>query len=138
VTEARFSILTNGIVYWFYTDLEAPNRMDERPFFEFSLLDIRDAAVAELKKFSKSAFDLSNILTTASELKYTREITRYLAEQMLGTQSTTGSLFVARILTTVTTLRMQQRDVLDFLTEACAAANLQQNQPSLLPVAPTT
>ncbi len=120
------------------TDLEAPNRMDERPFFEFSLLDIRDAAVAELKKFSKSAFDLSNILTTASELKYTREITRYLAEQMLGTQSTTGSLFVARILTTVTTLRMQQRDVLDFLTEACAAANLQQNQPSLLPVAPTT
>lgn len=82
VTEARFSILTNGIVYWFYTDLEAPNRMDERPFFEFSLLDIRDAAVAELKKFSKSAFDLSNILTTASELKYTREITRYLAEQM--------------------------------------------------------
>ena len=138
MTEARFSILTNGIVYWFYTDLEAPNRMDERPFFEFSLLDIRDAAVAELKKFSKSAFDLSNILTTASELKYTREITRYLAEQMLGTQSTTGSLFVARILTTVTTLRMQQRDVLDFLTEACAAANLQQNQPSLLPVAPTT
>ena len=138
MTEARFSILTNGIVYWFYTDLEAPNRMDERPFFEFSLLDIRDAAVAELKKFSKSAFDLSNILTTASELKYTREITRYLAEQMLGTQSTTGSLFVARILTTVTTLRMQQRDVLDFLTEACTAANLQQNQPSLLPVAPTT
>ena len=54
-----------------------------------------------------------------------------------GTQSNTGSMFVARILTTVTTLRMQQRDVLDFLTEACAAANLQQNQPSLLSVAPT-
>lgn len=82
VTEARFGILTNGLVYWFYTDLEAPNKMDERPFFEFSMLDIRDAAVNELKKFSKSAFDLSNILTTASELKYTREITRYLAEQM--------------------------------------------------------
>jgi len=59
-------------------------------------------------------------------------------KRSFGTQSTTGSLFVARILTTVTTLRMQQRDVLDFLTEACAAANLQQNQPSLLPVAPTT
>ena len=59
-------------------------------------------------------------------------------KRSFGTQSTTGSLFVARILTTVTTLRMQQRDVLDFLTEACAAANLQQNQPSLLPFAPTT
>jgi hypothetical protein len=59
-------------------------------------------------------------------------------KRSFGTQSTTGSLFVARILATVTTLRMQQRDVLDFLTEACTAANLQQNQPSLLPVAPTT
>lgn len=82
VTEARFGILTNGLVYWFYTDMEAPNKMDSRPFFEFSILDVRDATVAELKKFSKSAFDLNNILTTASELKYTREITRYLVEQM--------------------------------------------------------
>ena len=36
VTEARFSVLTNGLVYGFYTDLEAPNKMDERPFFEFT------------------------------------------------------------------------------------------------------
>ena len=55
-----------------------------------------------------------------------------------GIQSTTDSFFVARILTTVTPLRMQQWDVLNFLTKACAAAHLQQEQPSLLPVAPTT
>lgn len=55
-----------------------------------------------------------------------------------GTQSADGSLFVARILTTVTTLRLQQRDVLDFLTHACAAANRHQNPPSLLPIPPTT
>jgi transposase len=59
-------------------------------------------------------------------------------KRSFGTQSAAGSTFVARILTTVTTLRMQQRDVLDFLTEACAAANLQQTHPSLLPVSPTT
>lgn len=82
VTAARFSLLTNGIVYWFYTDLEAPNRMDTKPFFEFNMLDIREPAVEELKKFSKSAFNLDNILTTASELKYTREIRRIIAEQM--------------------------------------------------------
>ncbi len=82
VTEARFSILTNGLVYWFYTDLEAPNKMDAKPFFEFSLLDIREPAVEELKKFSKSSFDLENILATASELKYTREIKRILLGQM--------------------------------------------------------
>ena len=64
MTEARFAVLTNGLVYWFYTDLEAANKMDARPFFEFNLLDVRDQDVEELKKFSKSAFDLTNILTT--------------------------------------------------------------------------
>ena len=35
VTEARFAILTNGIDYKFFTDIEAPNKMDERPFSNF-------------------------------------------------------------------------------------------------------
>ncbi|MFA6414091.1 MAG: type I restriction endonuclease [Syntrophales bacterium] len=82
VTEARFGVLTNGLLYWFFTDLEAPNKMDEKPFFEFNMLDIKETAVEELKKFSKSSFDLDFILTTASELKYTREIKRILVEQM--------------------------------------------------------
>ena len=82
VTEARFGVLTNGLLYWFYTDLESPNKMDARPFFEFNILEIKEAAVEELKKFSKSSFDLEFILTTASELKYTREIKRMLIEQM--------------------------------------------------------
>jgi transposase len=50
-----------------------------------------------------------------------------------GTQSEAGSLFVERVLTTVTTLRQQKRDVLDYLTEACAAAIRGDLPPSLLP-----
>ena len=50
-----------------------------------------------------------------------------------GTQSEAGSLFVERVLTTVTTLRQQKRDVLDYLTEACAAAIRGDAPPSLLP-----
>jgi transposase len=50
-----------------------------------------------------------------------------------GTQSEAGSLFVARVLTAVTTLRQQKRDVLDYLTEACAAAMRNDTPPSLLP-----
>ncbi len=53
-----------------------------------------------------------------------------------GTQSEAGSRFVERILTTVTTLRQQKRDVLDYLTEACAAAVRGEPPPSLLPNAP--
>jgi hypothetical protein len=81
VTEARFGVLTNGIVYWFYTDLDAPNKMDAKPFFEFNLLDVREQDVEELKKFSKSAFDLPGVLSTATELKYTREIKRVVNDQ---------------------------------------------------------
>lgn len=82
VTEARFGVLTNGIFYWFYTDLESQNKMDEKPFFEFNMLDIREVAVEELKKFSRSTFELNNILTTASQLKYTRELKRFIVEQV--------------------------------------------------------
>jgi transposase len=51
-----------------------------------------------------------------------------------GTQSAAGSQFVERILTTVTTLRQQRRDVLDFLTAACTAAIRKDPAPSLLPL----
>jgi transposase len=50
-----------------------------------------------------------------------------------GTQSAEGSHFVERILTVVTTLRQQKRDVLDYLTEACLAAIRGDQPPSLLP-----
>jgi transposase len=51
-----------------------------------------------------------------------------------GTQSEAGSQFVERILTAVTTLRQQRRDVLDFLTDTCAAAIRKEPAPSLLPL----
>src|SRR3954467_14919592 len=55
VTEARFSVLTNGIIYWFYTDLDASNKMDAKPFFEFNMLDFKESDIEQLKKFSKAA-----------------------------------------------------------------------------------
>ncbi len=81
VTEARFGILTDGAKYWFFTDLDEPNKMDAKPFFVFDLHDFNVEQVEELKRFSKSTFDLGNILSTASELKYTREIRNLLAEE---------------------------------------------------------
>lgn len=51
-----------------------------------------------------------------------------------GTQSEAGSQFVERILTAVTTLRQQHRDVLEYLTAACAAAICKSPAPSLLPL----
>lgn len=80
VTAARFGVLTNGIVYRFFTDLEQPNKMDQKPFFEFNILDFKERDVEELKKFAKAAFDVDAIMTTANDLKYTRAIQNRLAE----------------------------------------------------------
>lgn len=82
VTSAKFGVLTNGIAYKFFTDLEQPNKMDEKPFFEFNILEFKDRDVEELKKFAKSAYDLDTILATANDLKYTRAIQQRLDEWM--------------------------------------------------------
>ena len=82
VTKARIAILTNGIDYRFYSDLEEKNVMDQRPFLELDLLDVREDRVQEVRKLSKENFDLAHILSTAGELKHLREISRILNEQI--------------------------------------------------------
>lgn len=84
VTEARIGVLTNGIIYLFFTDLEAPNKMDERPFLEFDLLEPKEATVLELKKLTKSAFNLDELLSAAHELKYTKLLKQFLSEQWIA------------------------------------------------------
>lgn len=81
-TSAKFAILTNGIIYRFYTDLEDANRMDETPFLEVNMLDIKDNQVPELKKFSKTVFDIDTIFDTASRLKYANQFREILNAQL--------------------------------------------------------
>jgi len=77
-TTAKFAILTNGIIYRFFTDLEQANKMDTDPFFEFNLLEIKDNQINELYKFRKDSFDLENIFSNASDLKYLNKAKEYL------------------------------------------------------------
>jgi hypothetical protein len=81
VTDVRFAILTNGIEYHFFSDLENKNRMDERPFLVINMTSLEDRHIEELKRFSKSSFDESDILSTASDLKYRREIGQVIAAE---------------------------------------------------------
>ena len=78
VTPAKIGVLTNGIIYKFYTDLEKPNMMDDKPFLEINLLKIKDYQINELKKFTRNTFDLDNILNSAEELKYSNAIKKLL------------------------------------------------------------
>lgn len=82
-TSARIGVLTNGHTYRFYSDLEAPNKMDGKAFMEVSLLDLNDPIVlGELQKLTKESFDLDNMLSAASELKNLREIRRVIERQL--------------------------------------------------------
>jgi transposase len=80
------------------------------------------------------------VLETSGGSDPLAEFTRPLRRAVLwrrrcfGTQSEAGSQFVERILTAVTTLRQQRRDVLDYLTAACTAAICNDPAPSLLPL----
>jgi hypothetical protein len=74
VSKAKFGLLTNGIKYRFYSDLVQLNKMDEKPFLEIDITDLKDNQIDELKKFHKSYFDVDSIYATASELKYTSEL----------------------------------------------------------------
>ena len=81
VTEARIAILTNGLIYRLFTDLEQANKMDERPFLEFDLTNFHENDVAEIKKLSKGSFNIDDMLFAAYNLKYMRAFKKYFEEQ---------------------------------------------------------
>jgi hypothetical protein len=81
-TSAKFGILTNGIVFRFYTDLVEPNKMDEKPFFEFRIDDMKEVQIEKLKEFHKSYFNLDSIITTASELKFMSELRNLIVKEI--------------------------------------------------------
>lgn len=97
VTSAKFGILTNGIEYRIFTDLDQPNRLDAKPFLELSLFDLTPQAVDELKKFAKEGFDLDNILSTASDLKYTKGVKRILGEEAANPSDDVVRLLAGRV-----------------------------------------
>ena len=81
-TSAKFGILTNGIIYRFYTDLEESNKMDLIPFLEVDISQPKDATIIELKKVGKDNFDKEKRFSTAEELKYSNLIKDYLSKEM--------------------------------------------------------
>ena len=81
-TEARIAILTDGIFYRFYTDLEETNIMDAKPFFEFNVLDVSQNVIDDIERFSKSVFNLEKVLDSAVDLKYTKLIKQVISDQL--------------------------------------------------------
>ncbi|WP_101913162.1 type I restriction endonuclease [Megasphaera vaginalis (ex Bordigoni et al. 2020)] len=80
---AKFGILTNGIIYRFYTDIEETNKMDKAPFLEINLLALKEYQIQELQKFQKENFDKNQIYDTAAELKYMSQIRQVIKDELV-------------------------------------------------------
>ena len=77
-TMAKFGILTNGLEYRFYTDLNESNKMDLEPFMTVNMLDVNENSIPELKRFAKRTLDIEGAFNAASELKYMSKIKELL------------------------------------------------------------
>jgi len=133
VSKAKFGVLTNGIIYRFYSDLVEPNKMDEKPFLEINMLEIKDNQIEELKKFHKSYFDADSIVNTASELKYTNELKQLLQQELNNptpefvkyfARQVYPSIVTAKVLDLFTNLikKSVQQYVSDLITERLKTA----------------
>lgn len=81
-TTSKFGLLTNGKEYKFFTDLDEPNKMDTTPFLIIDITDIKDNQFNEIIKFHKENFDIDNIVSSASELKYLNNLKSFLNENI--------------------------------------------------------
>ncbi|WP_403020887.1 type I restriction endonuclease [Salinibacterium sp. GXW1014] len=97
VAHARVAILTDGDEYHFYTDLDAPNRMDEKPFLVLRISDLDETLVPELQKLTKDTFDIESIVNAAEELKYIGALKRILAAEFAEPDADWVKFLTARV-----------------------------------------
>lgn len=81
-TTSKFGLLTNGREYKFFTDLDEPNKMDTTPFLTVDITEIKDNQLVEIIKFHKDNFDIDNIVSSASELKYLNNLKIFLTDNV--------------------------------------------------------
>lgn len=120
VTDCDFAILTNGEVYNFYAQLDAANRMDEKPFMTIDLANIDSRIFPHLAKCTKSQFDSDTINAAAEELKYVAEIKNVLKSQFANPDADWVKMVTQRV-----TTRRLTASVMDSFTHLVAAAQAQ-------------
>ncbi|HHC6666658.1 TPA: type I restriction endonuclease [Vibrio parahaemolyticus] len=128
VTNARLAVLTNGAEYQFYTDLDAPNKMDEKPFLVMDLLKLDEHIVPEIKKLTKTSFDVESVVDAAGELKYLNQIKKVLAEQFASPEEDLVRFFTSKVYDGVQTpkvkaqfLEITQKALKQFLNDSIKA-----------------
>ena len=77
-TNAAIGVLTNGVIYKFFSDLIDAGRMDDTPFLDVDIRCATEADILELGRFSKDIFDADGIKTAAVNAKQASVLKEYL------------------------------------------------------------
>jgi len=96
-TDAIVGVLTNGVTYRFYADLINPNKLDPTPFFEFSMLNIKQADIIELEGFRKDLFNAEQILNHAMDLVYKKQIQQVMLNELANPSDELVKFFLSGI-----------------------------------------
>lgn len=93
----RIAILTNGITYQFFSDLNSPNVMDDDAFLSFNLLD-DDPNIYQsaLKQFCKENFHLKNVISKAVFQKYAKVVEKTLKQDLISPSDEIVKYFLSR------------------------------------------
>lgn len=78
--EVKLAIITNGVTYKFFTDLNTTNIMDENPFSVLDMTDLSPGDIEVLDKFRKDIFDADTLVKYAEDLIYTNNLNNKLRE----------------------------------------------------------
>lgn len=97
VTNVKFGVLTNGIKYRFYSDLDEQNIMDKKPFLIFDIENLKENEIKELEKFHKQNFDINKIIDSASELRYFNDIKKNFDKQLTAPTDEFVKLFAREV-----------------------------------------
>lgn len=81
VTDARIAILTNGVVFKFFSDIDNVNKMDEKPFFTLKLDAAKKPDIRTLSNFAKGNFDIETIVAEAGNLKMQSLVAKELEKE---------------------------------------------------------
>ncbi|WP_343033346.1 type I restriction enzyme HsdR N-terminal domain-containing protein [Altericroceibacterium indicum] len=97
VTEARVAILTNGVVFKFFSDIDTPNKMDAKPFFTLQMDALKKADIRTLSNFTKGNFDIETIVTEAGNLKMQSLVAKELEKEFSDPSDEFTRLIAKRI-----------------------------------------
>ena len=98
VTDAKFALLTNGIEYRFYSDINNQNKLDDSPFLVVNLDELNKRDVKALERFTKSDLNIGSILEMANKQRYILEIKKIFEQETIDPSDDMARIFANKIL----------------------------------------